>query len=182
MSWWNRTILLLTVGLLLLNAFILAGPRLWPAARPTARSDNGISEDPSNPCGPIAAAIIGHWYGKTRPLAEVKSAIRCDALGRTSMAELRSGLSQLGFYCEGIKVSPDMLAMLRLPAILFVNGNHFVVVVPSENQDIIVIDPPRPTARVWLDALPFSWNGHLLLCASTQDQLDEELRQLKIQR
>jgi ABC-type bacteriocin/lantibiotic exporter with double-glycine peptidase domain len=183
----NRSIFLIVAGFLVLNGILFSLPRIGTTGgqtggTPPQSADELRVEDPSNPCGPTAAAVVGLWHGRSLALAEVKSAIPCDALGRTSMAELRRGMVQLGFACEGIRVKSDLLSKLQVPAILFVNGNHFVVVAPTADEDIVVIDPPRESRRVRADSLPFAWKGELLLCASTRAELDQELKRLNVRR
>lgn len=134
--------------------------------------------DPANPCGPVAAAVVARWLDRPASLSACREAIPCDAMGRTSMAELKRGLERLGVRSAGVKLDAQLVSDMRLPLIVFVNGNHFAVAVPHEAGGAVLIDPPKAPAPFTGRDDTVRWDGAALMCAPSEPALAAEMRRL----
>ena len=67
--------------------------------------------------------------------------------GGTSLAGLQQAAKQAGLKAEGVQVSREALPDVDMPALAYVNGNHFVVVLNvqgrGENGTARIHDPNK---------------------------------------
>ncbi|WP_198001061.1 cysteine peptidase family C39 domain-containing protein [Gimesia fumaroli] len=156
---------------------------LWPTQRADQSSlenENTLATlDPQNPCGPVAVRVISQCLGVSTSLSKCGEIVPCDSLGRSTMAELQKGLETLGILSVGITVHQESISEIKLPMIMHVNNNHFVVSLPNDHGVTVIIDPPK--APVPADTLPFKWDGHALLCSNSKAALNAELDRLGVE-
>ena len=170
----RKIVPLVVVACGLVAAAIVAG-----RARPREQHETRII-DPDNPCGPVAVALVSHLLGKPLSLDEVRAAIDTDPQRRASVAQLVACLRSNGFAAAGVEMEPAALSKLApaTVAILFVEGNHFIVAAPRGGEEVTIFDPPlRPSTRTPGD-LPYEWRGQCILAARDAAALDRSLADL----
>jgi ABC-type bacteriocin/lantibiotic exporter with double-glycine peptidase domain len=161
---------------------------LYVARRPavaSATSDDSSATIPEydleHPCALVSAVIALQLLGHPVQLADVGKEIKRDGVGRTSMAELISGMRKLGFAGIGLKATPAALKKLRgRPLIAYTDQSHFLVVLPVGDGSLVVIDPPSEVRAETLDSLSIRWSGEMVLVANTPEELGELLQGLGI--
>lgn len=174
------------VALLIVTSLglILNESSFWPNQHQIVSSQDDRSShpslDPQNPCGPVAVKVISQCLGVSTSLSKCNDVVPCDSLGRTTMAELQKGLEVLGVLSVGITIQQESISEIRLPMIMHVNDNHFVVSLPNKNGVTVIIDPPELPIRADARALPFYWNGNALLCSTSKAALNNELTRLGV--
>lgn len=134
--------------------------------------------DPSNPCGPVAASLVGHLVGKPVSLAEARRAVPADSLGRTSAAALIAGLKQLGMTAAAVRMPVADARKLDVPYIAFIRRSHFVVLVPCGRGEVLMMDPPQRAERRTLTELACDWDGEAVLVAPDAGRLAANLARL----
>lgn len=79
-----------------------------------------------NDCGPACVQMICEYYGKKIKLKTIKNHLEISKLG-VSIKDLRAFLEKVGFDSITAKMEIDDVYEIPLPAILYLNYGHFVV-------------------------------------------------------
>lgn len=131
--------------------------------------EEGVTfQEHSNDCGPAALKMVFDYFEVPATL-EGTSEKFLDKKG-TSMLSIKEMAELKGLKAEGWRYAFKDLKRIKLPAIVFVNGNHYVVISEiTENGNIIVLDPaigklkysPRAFRRIWKgEVLIFKTKSH----------------------
>lgn len=95
-------------------------------------------------CGLACVRMIARHYGKRVPIAELREMCDLSRLG-VSVRDIVDCCSKTGMNAVGVKVAPDFLLKMPLPAILYWNQRHFVVLykIKKNGGCFYVADPSR---------------------------------------
>jgi ATP-binding cassette, subfamily B, bacterial len=95
----------------------------------------------SRDCGPTCLKMIFEFYDKKIPLDSINEVAKLDKIEGTNLLDLSEAVEHFGFKSLGVKFDYERLKEAPLPAILFWNNNHFVVLYKIENDVMYVADP-----------------------------------------
>ncbi len=124
-------------------------------------------------CGPAALLAVCQRLGATTTKEELARLADTDETG-TTMAGLAKAAKSKGLKAEGIWVDEKVFHRLRLPALAWVNGNHWVAVFDVRGDKVTLFDPasePRASASgqasfkektISLEDFQQQWDGYLL--------------------
>jgi hypothetical protein len=119
-------------------------------------------------CGPRALATAAMLDGIPVSMDSLVDQFQLQSAG-TSLHEVKRVAERIGLRSVGVRLDWDELQRQSTPAILFVSGDHFVVVDPKDTRagdhglELRLYDPPglaRYVSRPELDGI---WNGAALL-------------------
>ena len=135
-------------------------------AGPAPRIDNSsasrvILQEGRSDCGPAALQMILAHHRVAATQAELRRLAGTDERG-TSVLGLSRAASLKGLDAVASRRSIDELRNAMLPAIAFVNDDHFVVVRRVQAGRIVVDDPARGRVRLSQGAFDALWNGTVL--------------------
>lgn len=117
----------------------------------------------SNDCGPASLKTILTVHGIDPELLDRPSHFRLTSKG-TSILELRNISLELGLRAKSWSIHPEDLHLVPLPAIAFVNKNHFVVLRRFISPEVLEVDDPA-LGRIWWQSHFFkkAWSGEMLV-------------------
>ncbi len=129
----------------------IAGSSLSRVIRQEGRSD----------CGPAALQMILAHHRVDATQAELRRLAGTDVRG-TSVLGLRRAASAKGLDAVASRRSTDELHNVVLPAIAFVNDDHFVVVRRVQAGRVVIDDPASGRVQLTLGTFDALWNGTVL--------------------
>ena len=117
----------------------------------------------SNDCGLASLKTILTAYGIDPSALGQLSHLRLTPKG-TSMLDLRNISLELGLRAKSWSINPEDLRLVPLPAIAFVNKNHFVVLRKFVSPEVLEVDDPA-LGRIWWRSRSFkkAWSGEMLV-------------------
>ncbi len=109
-------------------------------------------------CGITCIRIIARYYGKKIDPGYLKGLCDANRLG-ISIKDVADVLNIIGFDSYTIKVTPDRLDEMPLPAILYWNQSHFIVLYKIKNNSFFVADPSRGKMKLSRERFMQMWKG-----------------------
>ncbi|MGC5328582.1 peptidase domain-containing ABC transporter [Brevibacillus sp. SYSU BS000544] len=119
-------------------------------------------------CGICCLAMIMGYYKSYVPLHELRD--RCGA-GRdgVNLLTLKKIAHAFGLQASGKKVSIEQLESLKVPAILYWDNNHFVVLEKVQNGSYTILDPAIGRRKVARAEMIEKFSGVVLEMVPTAD-------------
>ena len=112
-------------------------------------------------CGAASLGMVLAHHGRFLPLEELRRLCGVSRDGSKASSLVRAGRA-LGLEARGLKAEPHHLAELPLPAVAFVNFNHFLVVEHSDGKHVWVNDPASGRRRETIEEFSEGFSGVLL--------------------
>ena len=113
-------------------------------------------------CGAASLAMVMAAHGHHVPLLEVRKACGVSRDGASALAILHAA-RRYGFEARGVRVDPEDLSQLPLPAILHWEFNHFLVLEKVRRRTATLTDPATGRATAPLERLDKSFTGVALV-------------------
>lgn len=133
------------------------------SSKMTLGSDGVVLQDKRNNCGPAALKMVFDHYRVPTTLSEIEAEIDLTEKG-SSMFALKRIAQQKGLKAEGWRLRFKDLQKVFKPVIIFVNGDHFVVVDSvTEHGEIFLRDPGVGKLKLPVEKILAIWNGETLL-------------------
>jgi NHLM bacteriocin system ABC transporter peptidase/ATP-binding protein len=125
----------------------MAEPMLSLGAGPFRRRVPTILQMEAAECGAASLAMILAYYGLWVPLEELREECGVSRDG-TRVANLIAAARQHGMIASTRAVALGDFAQVRLPAIVYWNRNHYLVVSRMHRDHVVVNDPARGRLRI----------------------------------
>ncbi len=91
-------------------------------------------------CGLCCTAMILRYFGSNEPLSQFRDYLDAGRDG-IKISQIRNYFNMRGFETHTYKASVGNLSKLELPAIIFWNNEHFVVLEKIKDSHFIIVDP-----------------------------------------
>lgn len=113
-------------------------------------------------CGAASLKIVLGWYGRVVPLAELRDRCGISRDGVTAI-QLKRAAQSYGLEVRAYRCSAEqMRKQASLPAVLFWNFNHFLVLEGFEGNQAFLSDPASGRRSVPWDEFQTSFTGVVL--------------------
>lgn len=164
-AWWIATASLVVAGAIV-GIARLGGPS------PVDHSHSaGGDFDPETSCGPASLAVVSEYLGRPIPIVVFHEAAGAGDLGVCSVADLLRALRQHGFSAKAVRYRAGSAPGHRLPMVIFVDGNHFLVALPGPRGKVVIVDPPlEPSVVQWSQLAP-RWHGEAVIVGLSDDDV-----------
>ena len=127
-----------------------------------------ILQDERTECGHACVAMIGNYFGHDLDLYHIRTITQSSQLG-VNLGNLKQTCEQLGLRSRALRVGLDELALVKTPAILHWNMNHFVVLKSVKKTYIVIHDPACGLRRVYFAEVSKSFTGVVLEIEKAND-------------
>lgn len=121
-----------------------------------------LQSGPSD-CGPAALATLIRTLGGTPPPTDSLARLAGTGARGTVFAGLARTARYLGVANELRRLSPAAVDALDTPVIAWVDGGHYVTVVPDSVRSVLVLDPQVGPYRIGRARLRRYWSGEALV-------------------
>ncbi|MCL4434265.1 MAG: NHLP family bacteriocin export ABC transporter peptidase/permease/ATPase subunit [Actinobacteria bacterium] len=118
-------------------------------------------------CGAAALCIVMAHYGKWVPLEEVRTECGVSRDGSRA-SNIVKAANAYGMVAKGVRTDLRGLGELQLPAILFWNFNHFVVLEGFGRKGVYLNDPAIGPRRVTWEEFDGSYTGVAIRLAPSE--------------
>lgn len=123
-----------------------------PASQPDAsRAD----------CGPEALHAACEFMGVPSTIDELAQTAGTSAKG-TSMLGLARAARKKGLTARGLKVNYAYLDEMPMPAIVWVNGDHFMLITSVQGHVLTAFDPGVGQRKISRQSFTRTWSGYVL--------------------
>lgn len=116
-------------------------------------------------CGPAALATLLRTLGGNPPPTDSLARLAGTGARGTTFAGLARTARLLGIANELRRLTPAAMDALHTPVIAWVDGGHFVTVVPDSSRSVLVLDPAVGPYRIGWAHLRRYWSGEALVPA-----------------
>jgi subfamily B ATP-binding cassette protein HlyB/CyaB len=121
------------------------------------------------------AMVLGrHGLAQTQGILRQRAQLGSRGLDLASLARLAR---EFGFDAEGVRINPNNLARLPLPAIAHVDGNHYVVVTEIAGTRIRIHDPAYGRDHLTTEQFARRSSGVFLTLRLTAGPIERQLRE-----
>ena len=119
-------------------------------------------------CGAAALAMVTSYPGCGVGVSRLRDMAGVTTVG-ASLLQLAKAARDIGYVARSLQLTSDRLSTLRLPAVLFWNGYHYVVLYGLTDRWAYVADPAIGKMRISRDELERSFSGYALELAPTDE-------------
>lgn len=144
---------------------------LWQYSAVCGAQQDSIAD--KNICGPLALTAAAEYVGRPDLFEKIFIALPPNGTPRT-LLDLQRAANDVGLHSKAVRWKRASDIELRSPAIIRLNPSarrdlgHFVLLLDSRNDTILMLDPPLKPQWIPSSSLFKSWNG-VALCVASND-------------
>ena len=120
-----------------------------------------ILQDERAECGHACVAMVSNYFGHHLDLYSLRSISNTSSRGIT-LLDINQLLERLGFVTRPLQVPMDELHLIKCPAILHWDMNHFVVLKQVKKNHVVIHDPAMGIQKCTLEEVSKSFTGIVL--------------------
>lgn len=118
-------------------------------------------------CGLCCTAMILRYYGSNEPLSKFREYLDAGRDG-IKVSQIRDYFKSRGFETHNYRASANNLTKLPLPAIIFWNNEHFVVLEKIVDSNFIIVDPAFGRRKIKLNDFEKEYSKVVLTIVPTE--------------
>ena len=120
-----------------------------------------IHQSESSECGHACVAMISHYFGHQLDLHDIRTVQNTSNLGVT-LQDINELCERLHFVTRPIQVPLEEFHLIKCPAILHWNMNHFVVLKSVKKNKVVIHDPALGIRHCNFEEVSKSFTGIVL--------------------
>ncbi len=140
-----------------------------------------LKQHDQSDCGAACLGMICKYYKMPIGLNRLRDMSNVSRYG-TSMAALAEAAETLGFVTRGVRTGYEALMRTELPAILYWEGNHFVVLYQITKKEVKIADPGVGIRKLSRAEFEKGWTNRALLLEYTDQVAENEPSQSSFKR
>lgn len=147
----------------------------WSFRRPQIQSTQHQTlgrVDPAAPCGVTSLFLCALFFQQQKTLDDCRSAIDCDALGRSSMASLATGFASFGLHAKGCVLTTLPARLGDTALIVHLRRSHWATVIENSRGCLVLLDPPSSPVAAHGSNLMRTWDGTCLVVGSSEGSVN----------
>jgi len=121
-----------------------------------------IRQERAEECGLEALAMVARYHGLTLGVADFRRLVALDSRG-VNVSDLATAAGRVGLRANAVRVCPEFLSAITLPAVAHLRVGHFVTVFECGPASVTIGDPARGVVTRPLTAFFREWSGVVLL-------------------
>lgn len=122
-----------------------------------------IEQAQQTECGLCCMAMISSYYKKQVSFYDLHEIVGSGRDGITLHA-LQNLAIHLDFEANWYKLKHNELSSIKLPAIIYWNNSHFVVLERIQSNDFVILDPAIGRRKIPIAGFSESYSGYILSC------------------
>lgn len=119
-------------------------------------------------CGLCCTAMILRYYKSYESLSDLRESLEAGRDG-LKLSQIRNYFKTVGFQTSAYKSNIEGLKSVNLPAIIFLNNEHFVVLEKVSKQNVTIVDPAFGRRRMSFEELKENFSNIVLTVKSTEE-------------
>jgi len=127
-----------------------------------------ILQDERAECGHACVAMISNFWGHHFDLYSIRTISNTSSRGAT-LLDINQLLEKLGFLTRPLQVPLQELHLIKCPAILHWNMNHFVVLKQVKKNKVVIHDPAFGVRHCSFDDVSTAFTGIVLEVEKSAD-------------
>ena len=140
-----------------------------------------LKQHDQSDCGAACLGMICKYYKMPIGLNRLRDMSNVSRYG-TSVAALAEAAETLGFVTRGVRTGYEALIRTELPAILYWEGNHFVVLYQINKKEVKIADPGVGIRKLSRAEFEKGWTNMALLLEYTDQVAENEPSQSSFKR
>ena len=140
-----------------------------------------LKQHDQSDCGAACLGMICKYYKMPIGLNRLRDMSNVSRHG-TSMAALAEAAETIGFVTRGVRTGYEALMRIDLPAILYWEGNHFVVLYQINKKEVKIADPSVGIRKLSRAEFEKGWTNMALLLEYTDQVAENEPSQSSFKR
>jgi ATP-binding cassette subfamily B protein RaxB len=127
-----------------------------------------ILQDERAECGHACVAMVSNYWGHRLDLYSIRGMSNTSSRGVT-LLDINQLFEKLGFTTRALQVPMEELYLIKCPAILHWNRNHFVVLKKVKRNRFVIHDPAMGVRNYSLEQFSKCFTGIVLEVEKTND-------------
>lgn len=112
-------------------------------------------------CGLNCVCMLLHYYGKKVSMINLRKELEIGRDG-SSLGQISDLLKKKGFDTQAYRVDINRINTMKMPAIIFWNNSHFVVLEKVKKEKFFIVDPQIGYRKLDFDEMQKGYSGTIL--------------------
>lgn len=123
-------------------------------------------------CGLACLAMTARVLGQTITVEDLRRRVELCPAG-LNVLELKRLAESVGLRAQAVRLEPERLGEVHLPAIAHLSDGHYVVAFDYGEEGVLIGDPASGVSLINVKSFARSWSGNLLLILGNDESISK---------